>query len=403
MACCPCGLGARQPERCHEGASRAATAAPRGWYPHQHRSGGPSGRRSGDSGLRVLSREAKKRGRLTKGVSRPCEAAWVNTQGHQNTPRRASIIDVPAAQLNDGRTVPKLVRAMTGTSAAGAADRRFCPMKIVQPQVAGRADGKRVSDEVRRQLKLASGTRGRHTTSGRGGRDDGTRSSAGPRPGPSRRQRQGGYRSMFRHPKSISFRPGNSPRLRAHPVAPSRPWSGAASTYSARSPVRWPILVSARVPDAASSSVSLRDFKEPAGPADILISESFRRLGRDPQAGRKRPRAEWQAGLCPNARLCSVTTACRGQRAAQAQEPFDQWYRYRWRRSTYLIYLNSAPNSRTSSPARQPAVLTRRQEASCQAAPAKDGKLTIFCFGGASYQVSIQGGEIFKFTSDDDL
>ena len=55
------------------------------------------------------------------------------------------------AQLDDAE-LAELVRAAIAEAGATEPRQLGAVMKLVQPQVAGRADGKRVSDEVRRQL-----------------------------------------------------------------------------------------------------------------------------------------------------------------------------------------------------------------------------------------------------------
>jgi len=55
------------------------------------------------------------------------------------------------AQLDDAE-LTELVRAAVAESGASGPQQMGQVMKLVQPRVAGRADGKRVSDEVRRQL-----------------------------------------------------------------------------------------------------------------------------------------------------------------------------------------------------------------------------------------------------------
>ena len=54
-------------------------------------------------------------------------------------------------QLDDAELVA-LVTAAIAESGASGPQQMGAVMKIVQPRIAGRADGKRVSDEVRRQL-----------------------------------------------------------------------------------------------------------------------------------------------------------------------------------------------------------------------------------------------------------
>jgi Uncharacterized conserved protein len=55
------------------------------------------------------------------------------------------------AQLDDDE-LTALVRDAVAESGASSPQQMGAVMKIVQPKVAGRADGKRISDEVRRQL-----------------------------------------------------------------------------------------------------------------------------------------------------------------------------------------------------------------------------------------------------------
>ena len=57
------------------------------------------------------------------------------------------------AQL-DNAELAELVRAGIAEAGATSARDMGAVMRIVQPRVAGRADGQRVSDEVRRQLAV---------------------------------------------------------------------------------------------------------------------------------------------------------------------------------------------------------------------------------------------------------
>lgn len=100
-----------------------------------------------DEILRVIGREAKKRR----------EAADAFAQaGRDELARReraeGEVLDhyLPA-QLGD-EDLAELVRAAITEAGATEPRQMGAVMKIVQPAVAGRADGKRVSDEVRRQL-----------------------------------------------------------------------------------------------------------------------------------------------------------------------------------------------------------------------------------------------------------
>lgn len=100
-----------------------------------------------DEILRVIGREAKKRR----------EAADAFAQaGRDELARReraeGEVLDryLPA-QLGD-EDLAELVRAAITEAGATEPRQMGAVMKIVQPAVASRADGKRVSDEVRRQL-----------------------------------------------------------------------------------------------------------------------------------------------------------------------------------------------------------------------------------------------------------
>jgi uncharacterized protein YqeY len=100
---------------------------------------------SDDEVLKVLGHEAKKRREAAEaydGAGRDELAARERAEGE--------VIDryLPA-QLDDAE-LAELVRAAIAESGDGA--NLGAVMRIVQPRVAGRADGRRVSDEVRRQL-----------------------------------------------------------------------------------------------------------------------------------------------------------------------------------------------------------------------------------------------------------
>jgi uncharacterized protein YqeY len=102
---------------------------------------------SDDEVLRVLAKEAKKRREAAEafdGAARPELAERERAEG--------TVLDryLPA-QLDDGE-LADLVRAAIAESGASAPNQMGAVMKAVQPKIAGRADGKRVSDEVRRQL-----------------------------------------------------------------------------------------------------------------------------------------------------------------------------------------------------------------------------------------------------------
>ena len=102
---------------------------------------------SDDEVLRVLAREGKKRREAAEAfqsAGRAELAARERAEGEV----LARYLPVP---LEDGE-LSEVVRAAVAESGATSMRDMGAVMKLVQPRVAGRADGKRVSDEVRRQL-----------------------------------------------------------------------------------------------------------------------------------------------------------------------------------------------------------------------------------------------------------
>jgi uncharacterized protein YqeY len=100
-----------------------------------------------DDVLRVLGREAKKRRESIEafvGANRPELADRERAE--------AAVLDryLPA-QLDDAEIAAIVAAAVAQTGAAGPKAMGQV-MKVVQPQVTGRADGGRVAAEVRRQL-----------------------------------------------------------------------------------------------------------------------------------------------------------------------------------------------------------------------------------------------------------
>jgi uncharacterized protein YqeY len=97
--------------------------------------------------IRVLTREGKKRREAAEafdGAGRPELAARERAEG-------AVLERYLPAQLDDAELVELVRSAIAETGATSMRD-MGAVMKAVQPRVAGRADGKRVSEEVRRQL-----------------------------------------------------------------------------------------------------------------------------------------------------------------------------------------------------------------------------------------------------------
>jgi uncharacterized protein YqeY len=102
---------------------------------------------SDDEVLRVVTREAKKR----REAAEAFDAAG-RTELAERERAEGLVLDAYLpTQLADDELV-ELVRAAVDEAGASGPQQMGAVMKLVQPRVAGRADGKRVSDEVRRQL-----------------------------------------------------------------------------------------------------------------------------------------------------------------------------------------------------------------------------------------------------------
>lgn len=102
---------------------------------------------SDDEVLKVLGREAKKRREAAEAFD---AAGRVELADRERA--EGGVLDAYLpAQLTDAELV-ELVRGAVAKSGASTPNEMGAVMKAVQPKVAGRADGKRVSAEVRRQL-----------------------------------------------------------------------------------------------------------------------------------------------------------------------------------------------------------------------------------------------------------
>jgi uncharacterized protein YqeY len=104
---------------------------------------------SDDEVLKVLARELKKRKEAAAAFSeagKPDRAAAEMSE--------ASVLDeyLPAQLTDDELTA--LVTAAVAESGASGPQAMGAVMKVVQPKIAGRADGGRVAAEVKRQLGL---------------------------------------------------------------------------------------------------------------------------------------------------------------------------------------------------------------------------------------------------------
>lgn len=102
---------------------------------------------SDDEVLKVINREAKKRREAAEAFAEAGRAEQAERERAEET-----VLDryLPV-QLTDEELATLVAQAITE---AGATEPRQMGlvMKAVQPAIAGRADGKRVSEEVRRQL-----------------------------------------------------------------------------------------------------------------------------------------------------------------------------------------------------------------------------------------------------------
>jgi uncharacterized protein YqeY len=102
---------------------------------------------SDDEVLRVLTREAKKR----REAAEAFDAAGRSELAGRERAEGTVLDSYLPVQLEDA-AIAGLVRDAVAESGATGPQQMGAVMKLVQPRVAGRADGKRVSDEVRRQL-----------------------------------------------------------------------------------------------------------------------------------------------------------------------------------------------------------------------------------------------------------
>jgi hypothetical protein len=104
-------------------------------------------RLSDDEVLRVLTKEAKKRREAAEAYDDAGRAELADRERAEGT-----VLDryLPA-QLDDAE-LGELVGAAIAEAGATAPNQMGAVMKLLTPRTAGRADGKRVSDEVRRRL-----------------------------------------------------------------------------------------------------------------------------------------------------------------------------------------------------------------------------------------------------------
>jgi uncharacterized protein YqeY len=102
---------------------------------------------SDDEVLRVITREGRKRREAAEAYDSAGRADLAERERAEGGVLQRYL----PAQLDDGE-LAEFVRAAVAEANATTPRDMGAVMRIVQPRVAGRADGKRVSDEVRRQL-----------------------------------------------------------------------------------------------------------------------------------------------------------------------------------------------------------------------------------------------------------
>jgi hypothetical protein len=102
---------------------------------------------SDDEVQRVLAKEAKKRRESAEAF----DGAGRTELAERERAELGVLERYLPSQLDDAE-LTELVRAAIAESGASDPREMGAVMKVVQPRVAGRADGKRVSTEVRRQL-----------------------------------------------------------------------------------------------------------------------------------------------------------------------------------------------------------------------------------------------------------
>jgi hypothetical protein len=97
--------------------------------------------------LKVLTREAKKRREAAEAFDTAGRSELADRERAEG-----AVLDTYLPSQLDDAELRELVHAAIAESGATAPNELGAVMRLVVPKVAGRADGKRVSDEVRRQL-----------------------------------------------------------------------------------------------------------------------------------------------------------------------------------------------------------------------------------------------------------
>ena len=104
---------------------------------------------SDDEVVRVITREGRKR----REAAEAYDSAGRTDLAERERAEGQVLQRYLPAQLGDAE-LAELVRAGIAEAGATSARDMGAVMRIVQPRVAGRSDGQRVSDEVRRQLAV---------------------------------------------------------------------------------------------------------------------------------------------------------------------------------------------------------------------------------------------------------
>jgi uncharacterized protein len=102
---------------------------------------------SDDEVLRVVNREAKKRREAAEAFA----SAGRTEQAQRERDEETVLIRYLPSQLDDAELAALVADAIAETGASGPQQLGLV-MKTITPKIAGRADGKRISEEVRRQL-----------------------------------------------------------------------------------------------------------------------------------------------------------------------------------------------------------------------------------------------------------
>jgi uncharacterized protein YqeY len=100
-----------------------------------------------DEVVKVLTHEAKKRREAAEAFDAAGRAELAQRERAEGT-----VLDTYLPSQLDDAELSGLVRAAIAESGATAPNQLGAVMRLIVPKVAGRADGKRISDEVRRQL-----------------------------------------------------------------------------------------------------------------------------------------------------------------------------------------------------------------------------------------------------------